>query len=126
LTVIFLTFISFLLPDHQMFPLPSSANSILPSDSVKATRKPFSVEEDEKLMTFVACHGTKKWFLLANELGNRTAKQCRERWRSHLKPNLNCGPWTAAEERMRAGRHREREKQGQKSHDSFHLALLQL
>jgi hypothetical protein len=87
---------------------PSSAS---PSDdgsgSLKATRNPFSIEEDRAIMTFAATHGPQNWSILAAELSTRTAKQCRERWRNHLNPKFSRAPWTAEEDRILAARHRE-------------------
>jgi hypothetical protein len=32
--------------------------------------------------------------------GNRTGKQCRERWLNHLRPGIKKGDWTKEEEAM--------------------------
>ncbi|CAN0904198.1 Transcription factor MYB118 [Linum grandiflorum] len=45
-------------------------------------------EEDELLIHLVDVHGLKKWALIANILGGRMGKQCRERWHNHLKPHI--------------------------------------
>jgi hypothetical protein len=70
-------------------------------------KKQFSIEEDRLLMVFVAAHGLKNWSLLAPQMPNRTAKQCRERWHNHLNPQINRGPWTEEENQILAMRHRE-------------------
>jgi len=46
----------------------------------------------------VAAHGVKNWAQIATELHMRNGKQCRERWRNHLRPELNKGDWTQDED----------------------------
>src|SRR3546814_790481 len=48
-------------------------------------------EEDEQLVHLVTVHGTGNWSVIAEQLGNRTGKQCRERWHNHLNPEGECG-----------------------------------
>ena len=64
----------------------------------KVTKRPFTLEEDQKLLQFVATHGPQNWGQLAQRMGNRTAKQCRERWNNQLNPSINKGPWTRQED----------------------------
>jgi hypothetical protein len=78
------------------------------ADPLKSpTKKQFSIEEDRMVVMFVASHGLKSWSLLAAQMQNRSAKQCRERWHNHLNPAINRRPWTAQEDRILALRHRE-------------------
>ena len=50
--------------------------------------------------------GTTRWTDLAQALqdrylvSHRTGKQCRERWRNSLAPEVNKAPWTEEEERI--------------------------
>ena len=46
----------------------------------------------------MAAHGVKNWVQIATELHMRNGKQCRERWRNHLRPELNKGDWTQEED----------------------------
>lgn len=65
----------------------------------KASHKcPFTIEEDRKLVQFVVANGPRNWGQIARELGNRTPKQCRERWNNQLDPMINKGPWTRQED----------------------------
>ena len=41
-------------------------------------------QEDEKVMTLVAQHGTKHWAVISKHLKGRTGKQCRERYYAAL------------------------------------------
>jgi hypothetical protein len=60
-------------------------------------------EEDELIMTFVQEKGTKDWTKLASLLPGRIGKQCRERWRNHLDPEVNRTPWTEEEDQILIG-----------------------
>jgi hypothetical protein len=53
-----------------------------------------------KLKSLVNLHGTSKWTTVAEALGGRSGKQCRERWHNHLNPDVKKGGWTAAEDRI--------------------------
>ena len=55
-------------------------------------------EEDEMIITFVRTYGCRSWTKLAKMLPGRIGKQCRERWMSHLNPDISRGPWTPAED----------------------------
>ena len=56
-------------------------------------------EEDETIVSYVRDHGDRDWAKLALILKGRTGKQCRERWKNHLDPNLTqAQEWTAEED----------------------------
>lgn len=57
-------------------------------------------EEDETIIKFVSEKGTKDWTKLAALLPGRIGKQCRERWRNHLDPDVNRSPWTDEEDQI--------------------------
>ena len=40
------------------------------------------------------------WNDISNQIGGRTAKQCRERWQNHLDPLLKFGNWSAEEDTL--------------------------
>ena len=61
-------------------------------------RRPWAADEDEHLKMLVDEHGVKSWAHIATYLHMRNGKQCRERWRNHLRPQLNKGDWTAQED----------------------------
>ncbi len=60
-------------------------------------RGPWSLSEDNCLKQQVRTHGILNWVRIAETLGSRTSKQCRERYYNHLHPNLNHGPITKEE-----------------------------
>ena len=57
-------------------------------------------EEDETIIEFVKQYGTKNWTKLSTFLPGRIGKQCRERWRNHLDPDVNRNPWTEEEDNI--------------------------
>lgn len=57
-------------------------------------------QEDEIIINFVKENGTKNWRKLCELLPGRIGKQCRERWRNHLDPNINHQPWTPEEDNL--------------------------
>ena len=63
-----------------------------------AKRRPWSTDEDEHLKQLVGEHGIKSWAAIATRLRDRNGKQCRERWRNHLRPQLFKGEWTPEED----------------------------
>jgi hypothetical protein len=58
----------------------------------------FERHEDELLIELVKKHGTDSWSTVAAALGNRTARQCRNRYTLFLAPGLNNAPWTPEED----------------------------
>jgi len=75
-----------------------------PTGTPPKERKPtqrWNAEEDELLAELVAIAPSFKrinWTELAVGVPNRTAKQCRERYISRLKPNQIKGQWTEEED----------------------------
>jgi len=59
-----------------------------------STKRSWSGDEDMKLKHLVSMHGTAKWSTVADALGGRSGKQCRERWHNHLNPDVKKGDWT--------------------------------
>ncbi len=57
-------------------------------------------EEDRLLSSLVVApaQGLTSWVAVAKHIPGRTAKQCRERYSLNLDPDINRGPWTAAED----------------------------
>ncbi|OAY80391.1 Transcription factor MYB108 [Ananas comosus] len=62
-------------------------------------RGPWTLEEDELLMRYIAYHGEGRWNLLARCSGlKRTGKSCRLRWLNYLKPDIKRGNLTPEEQ----------------------------
>nr|XP_043615720.1 transcription factor MYB98-like [Erigeron canadensis] len=81
--------------------------------SGKAWRKPLIVkgqwnpEEDRLLVQLVMQHGDRKWSLVAEKLPGRIAKQCRDRWQNHLRPDITKDAWSEEEDKLLIAIHKE-------------------
>jgi hypothetical protein len=54
-------------------------------------RRNFTPKEDQAIITAVAKYGTESWSKVASEVPDRTARQCRDRYRHYLKPTNEMG-----------------------------------
>ena len=68
--------------------------------SSQGGRQMFSAEEDFLLRSLVARFGDKDWKIIAENMPNRTTKQCRERYKNYLSPNIRNDPWTPEEDQI--------------------------
>ncbi|GAA5885688.1 hypothetical protein JCM16303_003115 [Sporobolomyces ruberrimus] len=66
----------------------------------QSQKGPWTAGEDNVLRSLVHKYGCEKWVLIANDLGTRSGKQCRERWHNHLNPSINKSEWTAEEDAL--------------------------
>jgi myb proto-oncogene protein len=67
----------------------------------------FSREEDETLRSLVEEMGPIDWMRIAQRMGGRNARQCKERWMNYLAPTLKKTVWTRDEDRILLQKHRE-------------------
>jgi hypothetical protein len=67
----------------------------------------FTAEEDARLAAIVARQGESNWKRIAAQLGGRNCRQCRERWKNYLDPNLSKAPWTVQEDALLLAMYRE-------------------
>ncbi|XP_050236354.1 transcription factor MYB80 [Mercurialis annua] len=66
-------------------------------DNVK--RGQWTPEEDNKLSSYIAQHGTRNWRLIPKNAGlQRCGKSCRLRWTNYLRPDLKHGQFNDGEE----------------------------
>ncbi|KAJ8612562.1 hypothetical protein CTAYLR_007192 [Chrysophaeum taylorii] len=54
--------------------------------------------EDDQLRRAVVSGGPVRWSTIAQNLGTRDAKQCRDRWQYQLNPQIKKGRWTPDED----------------------------
>lgn len=59
----------------------------------------FSDDEDIKLLELVEKYG-ENWSQIASEMDGRNVRQCRERWRNYLSPDVANRPWTEEEDKL--------------------------
>lgn len=64
----------------------------------KVTKGTWSKGEDDRLLDAVNRHGIDNWKEVSLEVVGRSAKQCRDRYKLKLDPNINHGPWTKIED----------------------------
>lgn len=62
------------------------------------TRRAFSADEDDVLRELVHAHGTDNWKKVADLMPNRSARQCKERWKYHIAPSISRSQWTPDED----------------------------
>ena len=67
----------------------------------------WSKEEDSKLRELVDRHGPNKWAAIAKDLGSKTSKQCRRRWKNVLDMDAKTSTWTAEEDKRLIKYHQE-------------------
>jgi hypothetical protein len=63
-------------------------------------RRKFTLEEDMKLRTLVESLGTKSWEEIARFIPERSARQCRDRYKNYLLESLVTEPWTPEEDAL--------------------------
>jgi hypothetical protein len=63
-------------------------------------KKPWTSEEDDKLLQLTGSLGTSNWGLISEHMKCRSGKQCRERYHNHLLSHIKKGEWTPDEDRI--------------------------
>ena len=75
------------LKESQVDNLPERSHYSETSKS-RTIKKPWTLEEDERIRELVQEYGAKNWTRIAKHIPERQGKQCRERWYNHLDPNI--------------------------------------
>jgi hypothetical protein len=63
-------------------------------------RRIFEPQEDDRLRHLVEQFGPEDWIWISSHMPHRTPRQCRERYKTYLCPDVNVTPWTEAEDQM--------------------------
>jgi hypothetical protein len=58
----------------------------------------FTKEEDQIILDFVKQFGSTRWERIETLISTRTSRQCRERWKNFLSPNIIHKDWTTDED----------------------------
>lgn len=83
---------------NRSFP-KNGSNNLYEDVSEELRRGPWTVEEDNLLIHYIASHGEGRWNSLAKFAGlKRTGKSCRLRWLNYLKPDVKRGNLTPHEQ----------------------------
>ena len=60
----------------------------------------FTVDEDQKLIKLVNEYGENDWGTITLYMDGRNIRQCRERWKHYLSPQVSNAPWTEIEDAL--------------------------
>jgi len=85
---------------HLLASSSPDSDASSPSSNRNLSRMKFSPEEDKILTSLVKQYGKKSWCIISQMIGDRTPRQCRERWKNYLCPGLNKTPWTDEEDQL--------------------------
>jgi hypothetical protein len=66
--------------------------------TTRTSKRKFTQEEDLQIIELLSTMPQPDWQRVASQLGTRSPRQCRERWRSYLHPDLKTGQWTREED----------------------------
>lgn len=88
-----------------MLPILRSGIPELPSTPL--TSRSWRMQEDDSLRALIQRYGEKKWAVVASELGTKSSKQCRRRWKNALSIDAKATEWTTEEDSMLVRLHRE-------------------
>jgi hypothetical protein len=68
-----------------------------PQEQQSKKRIHFTPDEDTIIIRLVSIYGTDQWKFISEFINNKTPRQCRERFRNHLSPNVKNLPWNVEE-----------------------------
>jgi len=87
-------------PQVTGWEIPGRADVGAPRRRQGEGKNPWTQAEDRQLSDLVERLGSKDWCLVASVMEHRTARQCRERYKNHVKKGINNGPFTADEDTL--------------------------
>lgn len=87
-------------PAYTYYNRPTIMTTVDDSKLTKVSRQMFTAEEDNLLKYYVSIHGDNKWNIIAQLMGNRSVRQCRERYRNYLAPEINHKKWSPEEDKL--------------------------
>ena len=67
----------------------------------------FSLKEDAQLVDLIRIYGDKDWAKIAQMMPGRNTRQCRERWRHYLSPDVTNRPFSELEDALLHQKYRE-------------------
>ncbi|KAH0791403.1 Myb-like DNA-binding domain containing protein [Histomonas meleagridis] len=94
----------------MMFPTAINETNAFATQRVPRTpsiKVKFTEAEDQKLSQLVSIFGPKDWITISKLMDSRNPRQCRERWKNYLNPELRRDPWTPEEDRLLCQKHDE-------------------
>lgn len=76
------------------------SDSPMSTENKKSQRQMFTQAEDANLRRLVCQYGAKHWKLISRLMQTRSTRQCRERYKNYLDPNINRNPWSEEEDAL--------------------------
>ena len=73
----------------------------------KSKKSKFTAKEDQKLRELVGIYGENSWGVISQKMGNRTTRQCRDRWNNYMNPQLSHAEWSGYEDNILLKKHAE-------------------
>jgi hypothetical protein len=77
---------------------PKSHDS--PAKRIFRPHTKFSAADDAVLRSAVETQGFSNWTAIALAVGDKSPRQCKERWFNYLSPDLKVGDWTCEEDSL--------------------------
>ena len=84
---------------HQLLQFSGAQNLVMGQKERKITRHKFTPEEDELLRNLVAQYKS-DWCTISQHFQNRSPRQCRDRWKHYVCPEVVTGNWTEADDQL--------------------------
>jgi hypothetical protein len=84
---------------------PAAPPGLPPSRPI--TRRKFARDEDDLLRSLDTQFGESSWDTVARHMGIRTARQCRDRWKHYVSPELVNDPWSESDDQVLLARYGE-------------------
>ena len=63
-------------------------------------KEKFTPEEDQLLLKLIDELGDKDWKAISEKMPNRNRRQCRDRYKYYLSPDVNRQPWTEEDDEL--------------------------
>lgn len=77
-----------------------NTNSLNNKEQRHISKRMFTKQEDSLIICLVSQYGINNWKQVSSRMINRTPRQCRERWKYYLSPNVDNKPWTIEEDQL--------------------------
>ena len=74
-------------------------NNINVKGLIRMSKRTWTTDEDQLIIDLVKNRGL-NWAVVSSHFPNRSGKQCRERYKNHLRTDIKKGGWTLAEDKI--------------------------
>lgn len=84
-----------------------AASGMQKKEKIAPVKVKFTPEEDAHLLQLVQQFGAKDWIKISSLIGTRNPRQCRERFKNYLNPELRRDQWTREEDDLLEQKYKE-------------------